>query len=178
MPDAFANITQVPPEMVDVIANVLETRAAIPSQQEMIHAYLGEIAFPMNAKVLEVGCGTGPVCRALAATPGVGKVVGIDPSDRLLAKAGELSADFDIITYQQGDGKELPFEDASFDAVILHTIFSLTCQGPKGFCPRHTVFLKKMAGSACATVISPRRHCAYRAQIRSKPAVKHSWIIS
>ena len=131
MPDAFANITQVPPEMVDVIANVLETRAAIPSQQEMIHAYLGEIAFPMNAKVLEVGCGTGPVCRALAATPGVGKVVGIDPSDRLLAKAGELSADFDIITYQQGDGKELPFEDASFDAVILHTILTHV-PGPEG----------------------------------------------
>jgi len=124
MPDVFANITQMPPEMVDVIANVLETRAAIPSQQEMIRSYLDEIEFPVNARVLEVGCGTGPVCRALAAIPSVGKIIGVDPSDRLLTKAEELSADFDTISYQQADGKALKFGDASFDAVILHTILT------------------------------------------------------
>jgi hypothetical protein len=50
MPDVFANITRVPSEMLDVIANVLETRAAIPSQQQMISSYLGEIEFPENAR--------------------------------------------------------------------------------------------------------------------------------
>ena len=124
MPDVFANITQVPPEMVDVIAKVLETRAAIPSQQEMIRSYLSEIEFPADARVLEVGCGTGPICRALATVPNVKRVVGVDPSDRLLTKAEELSSDFDMISYEQGDGKALQFEDASFDAVILHTILT------------------------------------------------------
>ena len=64
MPGVFANITKVPDEMVAIVADVLEARAAIPSQQEMIKSYLGGIRFPESAKVLEVGCGTGPVCRA------------------------------------------------------------------------------------------------------------------
>ena len=45
MPDVFPNITKVPSEMLDVIANVLETRAAIPSQQDMIHQELKTTAW-------------------------------------------------------------------------------------------------------------------------------------
>jgi hypothetical protein len=56
MPDVFANITKIPVEMVAMVANVLGTRAAIPSQQEIIKPYLGEMKFPENAKDLEVGC--------------------------------------------------------------------------------------------------------------------------
>jgi ubiquinone/menaquinone biosynthesis C-methylase UbiE len=107
--------------MVDVVANVLETRAAIPSQQQMVSSYLGEIDFPQRARVLEVGCGTGPICRALSGIPNVGEVVEVDPSDLLLSKAGELSADFDTISYEEGDGKNIRFGDTSFDAVIPHT---------------------------------------------------------
>ena len=124
MPDVFANITQVPSEMLDVIANVLETRAAIPSQQKMIRSYLGEIEFPENARVLEVGCGTGPICRVLSSITNVQEVVGVDPSEHLLDKARKLSENNQGITYCEGDGKKLTFEDASFDAVILHTILT------------------------------------------------------
>jgi len=60
MPDVFANITSVPDDMLEVIADVLEMRAAIPSQQEMLQDYLSEIPFPENAEVLEVGCRHGP----------------------------------------------------------------------------------------------------------------------
>ena len=45
MPDVFANITSVPDEMVETVANVLEMRAAIPSQQAMLRDYLSEIEF-------------------------------------------------------------------------------------------------------------------------------------
>ena len=58
MPDVFANITQAPPEALAVIANVLEMRAALPQQQDMLRTYLRDIAFPPQASVLEVGCGT------------------------------------------------------------------------------------------------------------------------
>lgn len=124
MPDVFADITAVSPDMIDVIANVLETRAAIPSQQEMLQSYFGEITFRENAKVLEVGCGTGPVCRVLAEWPNVGEVVGIDPSEPLLEKARELASDIDGLSFQKADGQDLPFEDSSFDVVILHTILT------------------------------------------------------
>ena len=124
MPDVFANITSVPDDMLEVVANVLETRAAIPSQQDMIQDYLSEIAFPENAEVLEVGCGTGPVCRVLAKLPNVAKVTGVDPSPVLLAKARELSKDVSGIEFEEGDGKSLRFGDASFDVVVLHTLLS------------------------------------------------------
>ena len=124
MPDVFANITSVPDDMLEVIANILEMRAAIPTQQEMLRDYLSEIPFPENAEVLEVGCGTGPVCRVLAESPNVVKVVGVDPSPSLLAKARELSNGIAGIEFEEGDGKSLRFDDTSFDVVILHTILT------------------------------------------------------
>jgi ubiquinone/menaquinone biosynthesis C-methylase UbiE len=130
MPDVFANITQAPPEALEASANGLEMRAAIPQQQEMLKTYLSEIEFPPQARVLEVGCGTGAVCRVLTSEPHVGEVIGVDPSPYLVDRARELSADTAKITYQEADGKSLPFEDASFDAVILHTILTHV-PGPK-----------------------------------------------
>ena len=82
MPDVFANITSVPDDMVETVANVLEMRAAIPSQQAMLRDYLSEIEFPADADVLEIGCGTGPVCRVLGNWPNVANVTGIDPSPK------------------------------------------------------------------------------------------------
>lgn len=123
MPDVFANITSAPDAALQVIANVLETRAAIPSQQEMLRDYLSNIQFPEAAEVLEVGCGTGPVCRTLATWPNVAKVVGVDPSPFLLQKARELSAGQQI-EFEAGDGKSLRFAEATFDVVILHTLLS------------------------------------------------------
>lgn len=124
MPDVFADITAAPPEMIDVIADVLETRAAISSQQDMLRSYLGEITFREKAKVLEVGCGTGPVCRVLATWPNVGEVIGVDPSGPLVEKARELASDIAGLSFQKADGQELPFDDAAFDVVILHTILT------------------------------------------------------
>ena len=124
MPDAFANITALPAEMIETIANVLETRAAIPSQQQMLHDYLSSLAFPENAKVLEIGCGTGPVCRVLARWPNVENVIGVDPSATLLSRARELSQGHDSIEYEEGDGKSLRFSDSEFDIVVLHTLLT------------------------------------------------------
>jgi len=124
MPDVFANITSVSDEMIETVANVLETRAAIPSQQEMIRDYLARIPFPQNARVLEIGCGTGPVCRVLAELGTASKIVGVDPSSALLTKARNLSEGISNIEYIKGDGKSLRFETSSFDAVILHTVLT------------------------------------------------------
>jgi ubiquinone/menaquinone biosynthesis C-methylase UbiE len=124
MPDVFANITGAPPEALEMIANVLELRASIPQQQEMLRTYLRDIDFPKGARVLEVGCGTGAISRVLAEWSNVGEVVGVDPSPHLLNRARGLSAGMPNLVFQADDGKKLSFQDESFDVVILHTVLT------------------------------------------------------
>lgn len=121
MPDLYANITEVDLEVQEVLAEVLEIRAAERRQQEMLQTYFGWIDFPEGAGVLDVGCGTGATTRVLARWPGVAKVVGIDPSPVFLAKARELAAEHRHVTFRQGDVRALDFDDGSFDVAVVHT---------------------------------------------------------
>jgi ubiquinone/menaquinone biosynthesis C-methylase UbiE len=109
MPDVFANITQASPAVLEVIANTLELRATLPQYQAILRAYLSDITFPPNARVLEVGCGTGAVARFVAQWPHVAEVVGTDPSPALLDKARASSASLPMLSFQEADGKALPF---------------------------------------------------------------------
>jgi ubiquinone/menaquinone biosynthesis C-methylase UbiE len=121
MPDVYAAIREAEPAVLEQLMSTLELRAADPAQQEMRDAYLSQLALPENARVVEVGCGTGPVVRALASRPGVCDVVGVDPSPAFLAKARELADGIPNVEFVEGDARELPLEDASFDAVVFHT---------------------------------------------------------
>jgi ubiquinone/menaquinone biosynthesis C-methylase UbiE len=85
-------ITEVDPAAVEQVANAMEVSASDPQQQAMVAAYLSDVAFPPDARVLEIGCGTGAISRLLAARPKVGQVLGVDPSPILLAQARELAA--------------------------------------------------------------------------------------
>jgi ubiquinone/menaquinone biosynthesis C-methylase UbiE len=123
MPDVYAAITEVEAEVVERIADVLEVSAADPQHREMVAAYLADLAPSDGARVLEVGCGTGAVARMLAAWPGVGEMVGVDPSPILLAKARELAQGIGVVTFVEGDGR-LRFDDEDFDAVVLHRVLS------------------------------------------------------
>jgi len=121
MPDIFAIITHVPPEILEGVMAVLEIRAADPQHQAMLQAYLADAAIPQGAHVLEVGCGTGAVTRVLAAWPGVVEAVGVDASPVLVAKARELGAGLTTLTFKEADGRSLPFADQRFDVVVFHT---------------------------------------------------------
>jgi SAM-dependent methyltransferase len=90
----------------------------------MLRTYLRDIDFPSQAKVLEVGCGTGAITRVLATWPNVGEVMGVDPSPYLLDKARGLSSGVPNLVFDIGDGKALSFKEASFDVVILHTVLT------------------------------------------------------
>ncbi|RDV82863.1 class I SAM-dependent methyltransferase [Ammonifex thiophilus] len=76
-------------------------------------------------KVLDAGCGTGIVSRALAADGA--EVTGIDISPAMLAVAREKSAGTDI-TYLEGDITSLPFPDASYDAVVCFTTLEFVAE--------------------------------------------------
>jgi ubiquinone/menaquinone biosynthesis C-methylase UbiE len=62
------------------------------------------------------------VARTLAALPGVGEVVGVDPSSVFIAQARRLSEGIAGLSFEVGDGRALGLPDGSFDAVVLHTV--------------------------------------------------------
>jgi ubiquinone/menaquinone biosynthesis C-methylase UbiE len=139
VPDVYATIAEADPTVVEWIAGALETRAADPQQEAMRDAYLADVPFPPAARVLEVGCGTGPVSRALAARPGVAEVVGVDPSPGLLARARTLASDLSNLSFREADGRALPFADAEFDAVVFHTTLCHVPEPERALAEAHRV---------------------------------------
>ena len=124
MPDVYAAITEVDKQLQERLADVIEARAADPRQRAMLNAYLSEIEFPPGATVLEIGCGSGPVTRALARWPGVARAIGVDPSEVFIARAKALGAELGNLSFQLGDGRSLAFDAASIDVVVAHTTLS------------------------------------------------------
>jgi len=124
MADVYATIAEADREVQERLAAVLERRASDCQQQVMLRAYLADIELVHGAAVLDVGCGTGAVSRELALRPGVAAVVGIDPSAVFLATARKLATGLSNLSFVEGDGRCLPCEESSFDAVIFHTTLS------------------------------------------------------
>ncbi len=70
-------------------------------------------------RVLEVGCGGGALLPLFAAAVGeTGRVVGIDISSDQIAAANDLCLGSDIATAEVQDVNQLPYEEASFDAIV------------------------------------------------------------
>jgi ubiquinone/menaquinone biosynthesis C-methylase UbiE len=69
-----------------------------------------------DSKVLEVGCGEGRSLNYILDI--TNNIVGIDNDSKAIADAKKNLGDFD---FQVADGKDLPFEDDSFDYVICMT---------------------------------------------------------
>jgi demethylmenaquinone methyltransferase/2-methoxy-6-polyprenyl-1,4-benzoquinol methylase len=71
---------------------------------------------------LDLCCGTGDLALELRErVGGTGRVVGADFSERMLELANEKSLDrgYPDVTFEWADALELPYSDASFDAVTV-----------------------------------------------------------
>jgi ubiquinone/menaquinone biosynthesis C-methylase UbiE len=89
-----------------------------PERTEAEVAFLAQ-HLPVGAHVLDVPCGTGRHSAGLSAHGYT--MAGLDISERVIAVARDTVPDADFRT---GDMRELPWEDASFDAVLnLWTAF-------------------------------------------------------
>lgn len=76
---------------------------------------------PIEARILDVNCGTGAHALELAARMhGKGSVIGIDPSaERIaIARAKALVKKVKDVTFEQGNASDLPFDSHEFDVVI------------------------------------------------------------
>jgi ubiquinone/menaquinone biosynthesis C-methylase UbiE len=102
-------------------------------------AFLADVPFPAHARVLEVGCGTGVLTRRLARLPAVETVVGVDPAPALLEQARELAADVPSITFQEADGRALPFGDETFDVVVFDSTLSHVPELERALAEAHRV---------------------------------------
>jgi len=121
MPDVYVTIEQADPEVVARLADILELRAADPQQRAMRDDYLTDLAPAADARVLEIGCGTGAVTRDLAGRAPAGRAVGMDPSPLFVEQAARRAEGIANLSFVCGDGRALPFGDAAFDAVVCHT---------------------------------------------------------
>jgi ubiquinone/menaquinone biosynthesis C-methylase UbiE len=70
--------------------------------------------------VLDVGCGTGNYLDALKET--VGLLVGLDGSQEMLLRAAQKCAGYSNIQLKHGSILELPFQDQSFDGVMMNQV--------------------------------------------------------
>jgi ubiquinone/menaquinone biosynthesis C-methylase UbiE len=106
----------------------LEFRGNDPTFVAYREAYLKLIDLPRTAAVLDLGCGTGVVTRAIATRDGfAGTVTGIDQSPEFIAAAERLAADDgvgDRVEFVIGDAHALDLPPASFDAAVAHTLVS------------------------------------------------------
>jgi ubiquinone/menaquinone biosynthesis C-methylase UbiE len=122
MSDAYAAIADADIGLQRRLIEVLELRGSDPQQADMRRAFLADIDLPGDARVLEVGCGSGVVTRSLAERPEVREIVAIDPSPIFLRHAREVTGDDGRMRFLEGDARALDFPDGSFDAVVMYTV--------------------------------------------------------
>jgi len=94
-------------------------RAGKGESMERGHRPVGQQAIelmgvPADARVLEVGCGSGWATRLLAEYAVNGRVTGVDISDEMIRLARESSLLFPNIDYQMASAEKLPFADGEF----------------------------------------------------------------
>jgi len=89
------------------------------ASMEKGHRPIGEQAIelmniPSNARVLDVGCGSGWATRLMAERAEGGRVVGIDIADEMISIARETSDSFPNVEFKVASAEKLPFRDAEF----------------------------------------------------------------
>jgi ubiquinone/menaquinone biosynthesis C-methylase UbiE len=126
--DIFQSISDLGPDAIQKIVDRLEYRGSDPTFVRMRETYLHRMRLTPSARILDCGCGTGVVSRALAQREGfAGAVVGIDFSDALIEAARRLAREKglgDRIEFRVGDAQALEDPDDSYDFVIAHTLIS------------------------------------------------------
>jgi ubiquinone/menaquinone biosynthesis C-methylase UbiE len=127
--NAWSNPSAVGAEDVARMAAFLEERASCPDQAQVNAALRDVVAGRPGERVLEVGCGSGALCRLVA--PDLqpdGEMVGADVAPDMIAAAQQYVHMSPLATlaarergglrFEVASGEQLPYGDATFDAAF------------------------------------------------------------
>ncbi len=102
------------------VAREVEQYSGMP-YEEMLQRVIDAAGVTQEARVLDVGTGTGALAVRVAQHLGPGHLVAIDPTEAMLRRAREnvhATGMADRVELQQASAEGLPFPDASFDVVV------------------------------------------------------------
>jgi glycosyltransferase involved in cell wall biosynthesis len=126
--DVYGRTQELDKATLDAIVTRLEYRAKQPVFIKILDEYLDRLSLTSIHNLLDLGCGTGFAPRTIAQRSEFqGHITGIDISPGLIEAARRLSQEdgvSDRIEYHVGDTHSLDLADATFDAVIAHTLVS------------------------------------------------------
>jgi ubiquinone/menaquinone biosynthesis C-methylase UbiE len=126
--DPFGRTDTLDQGTLEALAVRFEARSRHPLFAKMLEEYLDAMHLDRAGSVLDMGCGTGAVARVVARRAGFsGRVSGVDLSAYLVEAAERLAREEGIAEraeFRSGNVANLEFGDATFDAVIAHTLLS------------------------------------------------------
>jgi ubiquinone/menaquinone biosynthesis C-methylase UbiE len=134
-------------EVVDLETNAqgfvdcLDAQSADPFHRAVRQQVFSALAPQPGDEMLDLGSGTGEDARLLAqlVAPG-GRVVGIDASETMVARARERTRDVDLpVTFQRGDAHDLGFPDASFEGCYAIRTFQHLADPRRALAELHRV---------------------------------------
>ncbi len=130
-------------------------RAGKGESMERGHRPVGEQAIarmnvPADARVLDVGCGSGWATRLLADYASNGRVTGIDISDEMVGLARESSESYQHVDFEVATAEHLPFPDNEFTHAFSMESLYYYENIPKALAEIHRVM--KPGGSFTAVV--------------------------
>ena len=107
------------------IISLLEERAR-SGYGELVAQVLDRTEVALGERVLEVGCGSGAVARALAnRLGGANPIIATDINPYILSEARALARDkglSEAIKFEQANAEALPYPDAQFDLAVCTTV--------------------------------------------------------
>jgi 2-polyprenyl-3-methyl-5-hydroxy-6-metoxy-1,4-benzoquinol methylase len=126
--DVWGRTTDIEESALTVMVERLESRAKHPFFRGVIADYLGGLELNRISSVLEIGCGTGVVSRALAGRPGFrGTITATDVSPHLIDAArryAQMESVEGRIVFEISSAADLHAGNGTYDLIIAHTLLS------------------------------------------------------
>lgn len=152
----------------------LDEQAAIPAIQRLRATAVEMAGIRIGFRVVDVGCGTGDVARALAAAVGAeGWVVGIDPSETMLAEARRRGATGLPLEFRTGNVTELDDDDATFDAALCERVLQHVDHPEQAMA--ELVRVTRPGGRVVASDTDWGMHAVHGAQLDLTAAIVDAW---